>query len=281
MAPAPETGDRLPAHKWGARPSPKDDRDLLLEKSPALARALIERMNRAAELPPAFAPTGPASAGAVDVTPASGTLAPLPYPYDQDSTPWCMAEAVTGGASYLWHRLHGVPFGTFDQRSVGNLYALAKTIDGDPNGEGTTARAVLYQAQHVGILGVDGKRYRIGAYHSLIPSVSPESLIEQALGVLGQPVVAGVPWPGNWYDELTYPGGLLPSPPDTANSPGGHGIEVFSYVMGHPGVGSPVLALLNCLRNSWGPEWGNGQGNAYAQAADLCRIAFDLWTFGL
>jgi len=46
-------------------------------------------------------------------------------------------------------------------------------------------------------------------------------------------------------------------------------------------VGSPLLALLDCLRNSWGPEWGNGQGNAYALASDLCRIAFDLWTFGL
>ena len=48
MAPAPETGDRLPAHKWGARPSPKDDRDLLLEKSPALARASFKSINPAA-----------------------------------------------------------------------------------------------------------------------------------------------------------------------------------------------------------------------------------------
>jgi len=271
----PGLREQLPAHRWGARPSPKDDRDLLLEGSDLLAGKLAELAGRAAEMPPPYAGAAPA-----EVTPASGTLSPLPVPYDQDSTPWCVAEAVTGGASFLWHR-RGVPFGTFDQRSVGNLYALAKQVDGMPNEEGTTPRAALFQANKVGILGTDGQRYRIGAYHSLLPSTSPETLIEQAIAMLAQPVVAAVPWPANWYNRLTYPGGILPTPPQLQGSPGGHGVLVFRYAVGHPAVGSPLLALLDCLRNSWGPEWGNGQGNAYALASDLCRIAFDLWTFGL
>jgi hypothetical protein len=205
----------------------------------------------------------------------------MPPVYDQGSTPWCVAEAITNAAAYLMHHRTG-KWPPFDQRSVGNLYTLAKQVDGDPSGEGTTPRAALFQAQHVGILGTDGRRYTIGAYHSLLPSTTPETLIEQALGVMEQPVIVALPWPASWYVG-SFPDGLMPSPTpeDMQNSPGGHAVFGFRYVMGHPQVNVALLALLDCIRNSWGSLWGNGQGNAYAQAVDLCRIAFDLWTFGL
>ena len=88
-----------------------------------------------------------------------------------------------------------------------------------PTEEGTTPRAALFQANKVGILGTDGQRYRIGAYHSLLPSTSPETLIEQAIAMLAQPVIAAVPWPANWYNRLTYPGGILPTPPQLHRQP--------------------------------------------------------------
>jgi hypothetical protein len=272
-APSGAEAPGLPPYSLGAHASPPDARDLLLEGSDHLAAALAD----AAARPQPFAPTTAAELAAAAASlagspPPTGTLSPLPVPYDQNGRGWCVAEAVTGAAAYLWHRKLGVWL--FDQRGVGDLYALAKRIDGIA-GEGTTPRAALYQAQHVGILGVDGKRYKIGPYHSLLPSSSPQLLVEQTIGVLAQPVILAVTWPSSWMGA-EYAGGILPVPTAAAiaASPGGHAVELWRYL-------SNMAPVSDCLRNSWGPHWGNGQGNAYARADALLALAFDLWTFTL
>jgi hypothetical protein len=254
-APSGAENPGLPPYSLGAHASPPDARDLLLEGSDHLAAALAD----AAARPQPFAPTtaaelAEAAASLAGAPPPTGTLGPLPVPYDQ----------------YLWHRKLGRWL--FDQRGVGDLYALAKRIDGIA-GEGTTPRAALYQAQHVGILGTDGKRYKIGPYHSLVPSSSPQLLVEQTIGVLAQPVIIAVTWPSSWMNA-EYSGGILPvpTPAAIAASPGGHAVELWRYL---------VATAYDCLRNSWGPHWGNGQGNAYARADALLALAFDLWTFTL
>jgi hypothetical protein len=56
---------------------------------------------------------------------------------------------------------------------------------------------------------------------------------------------------------------------------------LFRYAEGHPAPGSPLLWLLNCLRNSWGDVWGNGAGDAYARASSLLPLLWECWTFGL
>lgn len=252
-------------HGLGAHPSPADPRDYLLAD---LLRARAAR-------PVAFAPTSPA-----DAFPMDASFSPMPAPYDQGVTPWCAPEAVTGGLAGLERRRTGRWL--FDQGSVADLYALAKDVDGlSPGTQGTTLRACLAQAQHVGIRGVDGRRYRIGAYHSIPPGAGAQGLIEQAIATLDQPVVVALPWPGNWYTAETYPLGVLPDPPNLTGSPGGHAVLLFRYAMGHPAPGMALLELLDCLRCAWGEAWGNGHGDAYARAASLLALLWECFTFTL
>jgi hypothetical protein len=200
--------------------------------------------------------------------PMPAKIAPLPAPLNQGQTGTCVANAITGAASVLFYRKVGKWL--FNEHSALDLYIMAT---GDASLEqGTYPRLVLKFAQKTGILGTDGKRYKIGPYHSLLPSTNPQFAIENAIGVLDLPVIVGMNWPEDWMGTGAP---TLPDPPPGEPAAGGHCIFLWSYAM----VGSPLRVDDN-LQNSWGPTFGKG-GRAYAGAAILTGRAFDLWTFSV
>ena len=58
---------------------------------------------------------------------------------DQGSKPWCAAYSAAGFAENVLWRINDYP----SQIDPSGIYKYAKTIDGDPHGDGTTLTAVL------------------------------------------------------------------------------------------------------------------------------------------
>ena len=198
-------------------------------------------------------------------------ISPMPAPLDQGQTGTCVAQAVTLAADILWYRRRGRFL--FDENSALELYVKAT---GDTTLEqGTYPRLVLAYAQKQGILGTDGTRYKIAAYHSLLPSANPQLAVEQAIGSLNLPVVAALDWPEDWMGTGAP---VLPDPPKGEADAGGHCIVVWRYAMVHAKPdGTGALRVDDDLQNSWGAAFGKN-GRAYAGASVLTGRCFDLWT---
>jgi hypothetical protein len=230
--------------RFGAFPSPPDHRDYTL-----------------AQLAPTAAP--PPMPGAVP--------GPIPAPLDQGETGTCVAQAVTGAAMLAWHRRHGV-WPPLDETSARGLYVSAT---GDTTMErGTYPRLVLACAAKVGILGTDGKRYRIASYHAL----AGQADIEQTIGVLGLPVIFAIAWPQAWMGEGAP---VLPDVDLSAASAGGHAFYGFRYALKHPVPGSAAVTHPDDgIMNSWGRAFGQ-DGWAWASGGVLVPRAFDLWTIAV
>ena len=194
---------------------------------------------------------------------------PIPAPFDQGQTGTCVAQAVTGAAMIAFHRKLG-HWPPFDETSARGLYVSAT---GDTTLEkGTYPRLVLAYAARTGILGTDGKRYRIATYHALDHS---QADIEQTIGVLGLPVIFAIAWPQAWMGEGAP---VMPDVPLSAPSAGGHSFVGFRYDLKHPVPGSSAVTHPDDgFLNSWGPPFGQ-DGWAWGSAGVLVPRAFDLWT---
>jgi hypothetical protein len=167
----------------------------------------------------------------------------------------------------LYHRKLGrYPF---DETSARGLYVSAT---GDTTEKrGTYPRLVLAYAAKVGILGTDGKRYRIATYHTL----TGQADIEHTIGVLGLPVIFAIAWPTAWMGEGAP---VLPDVPASAASAGGHAFFGFRYALKHPVPGSSAVTHPDDgIMNSWGLLFGK-DGWAWGSAGVLVPRAFDLWT---
>ncbi len=243
----------LPDHIFGAIPSPDDGRDYELAEHPGIA----------------VAPGPP---------PASASLSPLPIVYDQDNTPWCVAEATTGVVAYLTHLRQGAPLALFDQRSVHDAYDLCKARDGIPNVQGTYPRVALEVARTIGILGTDGKRYKIKSYWSCLTGDRSANL-RVAIGSLGLPVVAALAWPQAWYDRSSWPNGYLPAYPPSGNDVGGHAFWIWRFFGGFEPSNRTVVPTLT-MRNSWSLAW-NLHGNANMEEGSTLAACSDLWAVDL
>jgi hypothetical protein len=217
-----------------------------------------------AMLAPAAAPPAPPMPGAVP--------GPIPGPLNQGETGTCVANGITGAANILFHRKLGRWL--FNEASAQDLYLRAT---GDTTlKKGTYPRLVLKYAQKVGILGTDGKRYKIGPYHSLLPSANLQADIEQVIGVLGLPVVFAISWPQAWMGKGAP---VLPDVTPSDPSAGGHAFYGFRYALKHPVPGSSAVTHPDDgFMNSWGLLFGL-DGWAWASAGVLTGRAFDVWTF--
>ena len=68
---------------------------------------------------------------------------------DQGSKPWCAAYAAAQWAENIKWRLTDC----VEQIDPTPIYKYAKSIDGDPYGDGTTIPAVLEALKHIGVFG--------------------------------------------------------------------------------------------------------------------------------
>lgn len=236
----------MTTRRFGALPSPPDARDYTIATLAIAAK--------------------PPMPGAVP--------GPIPAPLDQGETGTCVAQAITGAANILWHRKLGRWL--FNENSAQDLYVRAT---GDTSLEqGTYPRLVLKCAQKVGILGTDGKRYRIATYHSLLPSTNAQADIEQTIGVLCLPVIFGIDWPQAWMGEGAP---VLPDVSPSDPGAGGHAFYGFRYAEKHPVPGSSAITHPDDgLMNSWGLLFGL-HGWAWASSQVLIQRAFDIWVMAI
>ena len=140
---------------------------------------------------------------------------------------------------------------------------------------GTYVRSGLKAAQKVGVLGADGKRYRIGTYRSLLPSADILGDVERAIGA-GMIVVAGARWPRAWMAR-DYAFDTLPEPGANPIIAGGHCFAIWRVASKHPAAGVPSLRTDPSIMNSWDHRWTQ-DGAAYFDGALLSGpLYYDLW----
>ncbi len=203
------------------------------------------------------------------VLPSVFSLAPMPPLLDQDGTPECEAYSGIGVKGYQEHLQLGRWM--YDRRSAELLYAGAKSIDGLPAGtEGTYGRAILQWLQTRGAVAVDGHRYLIGSYYSLLGEADRGRAIEQTLVALRRPVMIAIPFYQSYYDAIDSEGfgGTLPLPKPGEPSIGGHAIWVWRYVT------TPSGESAYCTRWAWGLVGING--NIYLQPGHVAQ-AWELY----
>lgn len=128
---------------------------------------------------------------------------------------------------------------------------------------GTWARLALRTAVKVGVLGADGKRHKIAAYHA----VSGPDIVGAVVQALAAGMVVNVSygWPKRWMID-NAPFDTLPKP--GAADAGGHNICIWRMAMKHPTAGSAALREDASIRNSWGAAWFT-DGAAYHDSAIL------------
>ncbi len=183
--------------------------------------------------------------------------------WDQGSEGTCVGHGVGLAAVVAIHRATG----EWIVRDAGAGHRLGRdlyyqTTHDATYSYGTWARLALRTALKVGVLGADGRRHKIGAYHSLLPSADIRSDIEAALAA-GMVVNVSYAWSRRWM-VANAPFDTLPRPalPDA----GGHNVSIWRAAMKHPTAGSAALRRDHSLRNSWGSSWF-GDGAAYVDAA--------------
>jgi hypothetical protein len=229
----------------GCLPSPVDDRDLnITNNHPTLA------------------------AEGVTVSPPSASLSPVHPALDQPG-PQCVGNGVVQAANIMFWPIY--KRWLFDESSAINLYNRCKLVDGYP-GDGTYIRVALKIAQTEGILGVDGRYYKIGTYYT----VDNQQALKSTIATLKKPVVIGSVW--YW---TTASGGLMRDPVGDLTRPApGHCVIVWRYLVNY-NLNYPSSYYgeeMNTDENSWGFGWGtNGNGNIKQSTA--WKYQFEAWTF--
>lgn len=160
---------------------------------------------------------------------------------DQGQKPYCAAYSASSWLEGVLWRKTGVK----EEIDPDPLYAMAKKLDGDPTGDGTTLEAVLQAALELGtIVGSDMKVKTFGGgwfgndFHSALESV------KMAIFRYGGCII-GCDIDTSWYSPKN---GVVKG---GGQSLGGHAVVAASFDDG--GI---------VIVNSWGESWGHG-GKAY------------------
>lgn len=183
--------------------------------------------------------------------------------WDQGTEGTCVGHGVGLAAVVAIHKATGkwIVTNPADGHRLGRDLYYQTTHDATYS-YGTWARLALRTALKLGVLGSDGKRHKIGGYHSLLPSADIRSAVELALAA-GMIVNVSYGWPKRWMLD-TAPFDTLPSP--GVADVGGHNVSIWRAAMKHPTAGSTSLRRDHSLRNSWGSAWF-GDGAAYFNSA--------------
>ena len=152
---------------------------------------------------------------------------------NQGQLPYCAAYTAAGFTENIKWRVNGYPK---DIDPV-PLYKFAKTIDGDPNGDGTTLDAVCEALRHYGYFDADKCRTRLiwgdegNARDNIRFALHRYGVALGAFNITEE-----------WYDKNKV-NHVVAIP----NSPhiGGHAVEICGF--NQQGV---------IVHNSWGVEWG-------------------------
>ena len=217
------------AHGLGSIPSKPDPKDFVLASAPGYA-------NAGTVFPPSFTLPG-------GITPA----------LDQDGTPECTAFATVGVKSYQEHLQTGT--WKYGKASADTLYAECKAVDGLPAGTpGTYPRVALQIAQTKGVRAIDGHRYLIGPYYSLLAGGDLLTNIKQSLVYYKRPVLIALHWWAHWWSVSALANYVLNNPAGSLMV-GDHEIWVYGYVDQN---GKTLLRM----EQSWSDVWGN-RGRCY------------------
>ncbi len=200
--------------------------------------------------------------------------------WDQGNEGTCVGHGVGLAAVVAIHRTTGRWIVTNDVQghALGrDLYHQANPLDVSYQ-QGTYVRNGLKAAQKVGVLGADGKRYKIGPYRSLMGSADVLGDVERAIGA-GMVVVAGAQWPKVWMAP-DFPFDTLPEPGANPVIAGGHCFTFWRVANKHPAAGVPSLRVDPSIMNSWNHRWTK-DGAAYMDGALLrSALVYDLWIIG-
>src|SRR5574343_105299 len=190
---------------------------------------------------------------------------PLPpgHPWDQGSLGTCVGHGTGMAVVIAIHKATGkwiVKDALKGERLAKDLYLQAT---GDTTYmRGAWVRQAVAAAKKIGVLGADGKRYKIQAYHSLLPAADIRAEVETALAA-GMGVITAWEWPRNWM-AADYPFDTLPNPrPPTV---GGHCVLVWRAAMKHPAPNSGLLRRDHAIENSWDGAFTK-DGSAYLNSA--------------
>lgn len=200
--------------------------------------------------------------------------------WDQGAEGTCVGHGVGLAAVVAIHKATGKWIVTNDTHghALGrDLYHQANPLDLTYQ-QGTYVRNGLKAAQKVGVLGADGKRYRIGPYRSLMGSPDVLNDVARAIGA-GMVVVAGARWPRVWMAR-DFAFDTLPDPGADPALAGGHCFVFWRVAAKHPAAGVPSLRVDPSIMNSWNHRW-TPDGAAY-MPGNLLRssLMYDLWVIG-
>lgn len=154
---------------------------------------------------------------------------------NQGDKPWCAAYAAAGMAENItWRRDDFIT-----EIDPGPIYADAKKIDGDPNGEGTSLTAVLKVLLNRGIF--DPNVCKIQVINGNRSTAMEE--VKYAIHKFGV-MLGGLNITEEWY--LCGPNKTSITGKSNRRSLGGHAILICGY--NKDGV---------IIHNSWGEAWGS------------------------
>lgn len=152
---------------------------------------------------------------------------------DQGSKPWCAAYTAAGWTENIKWRIND----TIEQIDPTPIYKYAKTIDGDPYGDGTTLSAVLESLLHLGYF--DRSKCRI---RTIVGGAGAKLAVKYAVHKFGC-VLSGFNITDEWYEKNSKDSVVTGDPKFSAC--GGHAVLICGY--NKHGV---------IIQNSWGKEWG-------------------------
>lgn len=160
---------------------------------------------------------------------------------DQGQKPYCAAYSATSWLEGVLWRVTGMK----EEVNPDPIYTEAKSLDGDPTGDGTTLEAVLQAILNYGYLKAEGAKVKTfgGSFFGLDQNSAIES-VKMAIFRYGGCVI-GCDIDSSWY---TPQRGVVKG---GGQSLGGHAIVAAG--MDEGGI---------VIVNSWGESWGHG-GKAY------------------
>jgi len=183
--------------------------------------------------------------------------------YDQGQTPECVAFST----SKVMNHFNRYAF------DAAWLYQQCKLVDGDPNGDGTNARAACDVLRSKGHWRkINGKDVKVGPrlQHG-IASNTWASTVDEIRSVFAratpQPVLIGIDWLNAWFNPFVRMNGeyWLQAPVSGGGSAGGHEIGIWACSDARQAFG---------LSNTW--------GNWPVSSKDLVWLPYTTmtWLFG-
>jgi len=147
---------------------------------------------------------------------------------DQGSTPQCAAYSASSMVENILWKRNGYVIDDIDPKK---LYRYAKSVDGDPNGDGTTLTAILEAVLQEGWFDTKKSQVRV---------ITNAFDLKAAIHKYGT-CIAGFNITDEWYEGKPVISGR-----SGAASVGGHAVQVVGYDQDY------------CyIQNSWGREWGH------------------------